>query len=302
MRFLECVCHKVVPGELWGSSQNKRTFLHNLAKFVRLHRGEKFSLGQMMVGIKVSSCGWLKLKGSEGRHVPLTDSLKQQQLLAQFIWWFVTQYLMPILKSFFYITESGTHRQRIFYYRKPVWAKIQQFGVNKFCGKFFKPLKTKEAKSLFCTKSSLGFAALRFIPKSSTVRPITNMRHCPPSKEPTNAQKQQSINRKLQNLFEVLKFEKEQNPKGLGTTLFGSDDLYQVLKPYAERIRNYLEGRPLYFVHVDVSHCYESIPHQKLFDIMKEVLKEEEYLIRRFSLLRMSAEKVYRLVYASGLF
>ena len=294
MRFLECICHKVVPNELWGSSKNKRAFLRNLAKFVRLHHGEKFSLAQMMKGIKISNCEWLKMKGGKSKHVPLSDSLKQQQLLAQFIWWFVTQYLTPLLKSFFYITESGTHRQRIFYYRKPVWAKIQQFGINTFCGEFFKPLKTREAEKLLANKSSLGFSPLRFIPKTSTVRPITNMRHCPTNRQPINAQKQQSINRKLQNLFEVLKFEKEQNPKSLGATLFGSDDLYQVLRPFAERARTCLEGKPLFFVHVDVRHCYESIPHQKLFDIMKEVLQEEEYLIRRFALLRMSSGKVHR--------
>ena len=122
------------------------------------------------------------------------------------------------------------------------------------------------------------------------MRPITNMRHCPVS----NAQKQQSVNRKLQNLFEVLKFEKERNPNSLGATLFGSDDLYKVLKPFAKRIRECSEERPLHFVHVDVSHCYESIPHGKLFEILKEVFEEEEYLIRRFTLLRMSAGKVLR--------
>ena len=80
----------------------------------------------------------------------------------------------------------------------------------------------------------------------------------------------------------------------MGATLFGTDDLYRALKPFAISVRSRLEGKPLYFVHVDVSHCYESILHQKLFDTMKEVLEEEEYLIRRFALLRMSGGKVYR--------
>lgn len=242
----------------------------------------------------MSSCEWLKQKGSEKKCVPLSDSLKQQELLTQFIWWFVTQYLMLLLKTFFYITESGTHRQKVFFYRKPVWEKIHRFGLNAFCGEFFKPLKTKEAEELLRRPSSLGFSLLRFIPKRSTVRPITNMRHCPTKKEPNTTQKQQSVNMKLQNLFEVLKFEKKQNPKSLGATLFGADDFYQTLKPFVARVRADLERRPLYFLHVDVSHCYESILHHKLYDVIKEVLQEEEYLIRRFALVRMSAGKVYR--------
>lgn len=279
---------------MWGSSENKAMFLRNLAKFVRLHRAETFTLGQLMAGIKISSCRWLKDKGTLKSHIPLYDSLKQQQLLAQFIWWLVTKYLMVILKTFFYITESGTHRQRVFYYRKAVWKKIHRFGLNTFCGEFFKPLKAKEADKLLRRPSSLGFSLLRFVPKSSTVRPITNMRHCPKIKEPINAQKQQSVNWKLQNVFEVLKFEKERNPKSLGATLFGTDDLYRALKPFVARVRTGSERRPLYFVHVDVKNCYESILHQKLFDVIKQVLVEEEYLIRRFSLLRVSAGKVYR--------
>ena len=247
-----------------------------------------------MAGIKVSSCEWLKEKGSVKRHIPLSDSLKHQELLAQFIWWLVTKYLMVIVKTFFYVTESGTHRQRVFYYRKPVWRKIHRFGLNTFCGEFFKPLKTKEADELIRRPSSLGFSLLRFVPKSSTVRPITNMRHCPTIKEPINAQKPQSVNWKLQNVFEVLKFEKQRNPKSLCSTLFGADDLFRALKPFVARVRTSLEGRPLYFVHVDVKNCYESILHQKLFEIIKQMLEEEEYLIRRFSLLRMSGGKVYR--------
>ncbi|KAL9972745.1 hypothetical protein ACROYT_G019110 [Oculina patagonica] len=294
VRFVQCICHKVVPKELWGSPENKATFLRNVAKFIRLHRAETFTLGQLTAGIKVSRCEWLNEKGTEKKHIPLTDSLKQQELLAQFIWWFVTKYLMPVLKAFFYITESGTHRQRVFFYRKAVWKKIHQFGLNTFCGEFFKPLKTTEANKLLRRQSSLGFSLLRFVPKSLTVRPITNMRHCPSKELATPARKQQSVNMKLQNLFEVLKYEKERNPKSLGATLFGADDFYQALKPFVARVRASLEKRPLYFVHVDVSHCYESILHQKLFDIIKEVLQEEEYLIRRFALLRMSAGKVYR--------
>lgn len=167
MNFLKCVCSKVVPNDLWGSFQNKRTFFKNLAKFVKLHKGEKFSLGQMMTGIKISSCKWLKTEECTGKRISPSYSLMEQRLLAKFIWWLVTRYLIPLLKGFFYITESGVHRQRVFYYRKPVWEKIQQFGMNMFCNEFFKPLKTKEAEELLHSKSSLGFSPLRYVALTS---------------------------------------------------------------------------------------------------------------------------------------
>ena len=294
-RLLQSICHKVVLRELWGSPENKKAFFRNLGKFVRLHRGEKFSLSQMMTGIKISRFEWLKTKltGKGTQKIPLSESFKQQELLAKFIWWFVTQYLMVLLKSFFYITEGVTHRQKVFFYRKPVWKDIHQFGLKTFSSKFFKALTSKEAEKLLVEKSCLGYSLLRFLPKSSTVRPITNMRHYLPQKD-VNGQKQQSVNRKLKNLFEVLKFEKERNPVNLGAALLGVDDLYKVLKCFVERQHSCQEKKPLYFVRADVNHCYESIVQQKLFEVMEDVLEEEEYLIRRFALLRMSAGKVHR--------
>ena len=101
MSFLKCVCNKVVPKDLWGSCQNKGTFFKNLAKFVQLHKGEKFSLGQMMTGIKISSCKWLKTEESTGKQISPSYSLMKEQLLAKFIWWLVTRYIIPLLKSFF---------------------------------------------------------------------------------------------------------------------------------------------------------------------------------------------------------
>lgn len=33
-------------------------------------------------------------------------------------------------QGFFYVTESANHRNRVFYYRKPVWRRIRQLAVK----------------------------------------------------------------------------------------------------------------------------------------------------------------------------
>lgn len=222
-----------------------------------------------MVGIKVFSCKWLKDKGSENKYILFFGFLKQQEFFVQFFWWFVVKYFMVVFKIFFYIMESGIYCQRVFYYRKLVWRKIYCFGLNVFCGEFFKLLKIKEVEEFFGWLFFLGFFLLRFILKSFIVCFIINMWYCLMIKELINVQKLQLVNWKLQNVFEIFKFEKECNLKSLGFILFGIDDFYRVLKLFVICVCISLEGRFLYFVYVDVKNCYEFILYQKFFDIIK---------------------------------
>jgi telomerase reverse transcriptase len=32
--------------------------------------------------------------------------------------------VVPLLRDHFYVTETEAHRQRVFYFRKPIWAAI----------------------------------------------------------------------------------------------------------------------------------------------------------------------------------
>ena len=39
-------------------------------------------------------------------------------------------YVVQLLRSFFYITESTFQKNRLFFYRKSVWRKLQSIGVR----------------------------------------------------------------------------------------------------------------------------------------------------------------------------
>ena len=247
-------------------------------------------MSQMTQGIKIGTCVWLRSEKTAERHVPLSESLTQKRYLDKFIWWLVTRYLMVILKSFFYITESGLRRNHIFYYRKPVWKKIHEFGLKSLKGKVLQPLTKEAAMAQLSRGESLGYSFLRFVPKAASVRPIVNMRH----REMSKSGRPISINMKLQNLFEVMKFEKDRNVAPLGSAMLGVDDLYKVLKPFINKRRLHSDGNPLYFVRVDISGCYDSIVQQKLYSIMDNVLEEEEYLLRRFTVMTLQGGSVHR--------
>lgn len=39
-------------------------------------------------------------------------------------------YVVELLRSFFYITETTFQKNQLFFYRKSVWSKLQSIGVR----------------------------------------------------------------------------------------------------------------------------------------------------------------------------
>ena len=295
VRFLVAVCNRVIPKELWGSSHNKRAFDNNLKSLINLNKGEKYSLGQMVNGIKTNDCKWLRSDGGQSKGTSLSEAEKQREVLYKWIWWLVRHYIMVILKSFFYITENAGQTREIFFYRKPVWKIIHDFGVSAMKSDLLKPLSTEEATEILSSNSSLGYSYMRFLPKVQNVRPIINMKH-QPSGTISSQKTQASINSRLRNLFEIIKYEKSKEPLSSDSTVFGSDDVYQALRLFHLKRKERQDEGTLYMVHVDISKCFDSIPLDKLYGIMEGILEEEEYLVRRYVAIKSmnnAARKVF---------
>ena len=241
-------------------------------------------MAQMMTGIQVSQCSWLKSYSDGSRSTPLSESLKQKEILGQFVWWLVCKYLMVILKSFFYITETQMNRNKVVYFRQPVWLKIFQYGQESLENSIAIQSDTQKIMK----NSPREFCLLRFVPKARKVRPIINMKHgCIAS----DADGMQSVpvNWKFNDTFKILTFEKENNPTALGSSLFGTDDLYKKLRKFIIKRQDTNDSRLLFFAHVDITDCYESIIQDKLCDIMDSVLQEDQYYIRQFHAMRISS-------------
>ncbi|KAK3745334.1 hypothetical protein QZH41_018897, partial [Actinostola sp. cb2023] len=289
-RFVKAVFNRVVPKELWGTEKNKRAFYKNLDGFIKLKKSERFSLGQTVDRMKIACCDWVKLSGNEKQSTPLSESEKQKEVLYKWIWWLVRCYIMVILKSFFYITEGASQSKEIFFYRKPVWKIIQEFGIKTVKNTLLRPISKEDAASLLDSNASLGYSFMRFIPKASKVRPIINMRMRPEAKK--GKKFQLSINSKLRNVFEIIKFENARKTLRVNSTVFGVDDVYKALKSFITKRETCNDSRPLCLVHVDINRCFDSILLDKLYRIMKAVFKEEEYIVRRFVVIKSSNDKV----------
>lgn len=178
----------------------------------------------------------------------------------------------------------------------------------------------------------LGFSYVRLLPKDTGVRPIVNLRRRAIQMgvgrfvlsvlksanasllQPRGAMELgRSINSLLENLFQVLNFEKvryspdirrwreltrrRQNRDSalLGASVLGPNEIYDKIKSFKLKLlgggktmyafralatralgfRQFLFLRPkLYFVKVDVRACFDTIKQDKLLEIVDAILRE----------------------------
>ncbi|XP_076158262.1 telomerase reverse transcriptase isoform X1 [Alosa pseudoharengus] len=252
----ECLLY-VVPEELWGSEQNRALFLTRVKQLLRLGKFESLSLAHVMWRVKVRDCHWLGLKARV--HCP-SEHRYRKRLLGQFLAWLLDSYVLGLVKATFYVTESMGRKHALRFYRREVWNKLRNLAFREHQSKGqWQTLTPLEVASLPKTTVT---ARLRFIPKTHGMRPITRV----VGTDPVTKRFQRSV----KNLRDVLGVCVKSSPTLLGSTVWGRQDIHRVLKTTAQQQKT--KPTPLYFVKVDISGAYDSLPHDKLVRVVSEVL------------------------------
>ena len=118
------------------------------------------SVQNVMEGIRINQCKFVELKKGG------TSAFKKKKgLVTKFFVWLINVYFAPLLRNVFTITESKPGRNHLFYYRNDVWQKAQNAGVQEMA-KILTPLSEQQAKNFLASGKSLGYAPLRFTPKT----------------------------------------------------------------------------------------------------------------------------------------
>ncbi|XP_029445789.1 telomerase reverse transcriptase [Rhinatrema bivittatum] len=285
----ECL-HRVVPDKLWGSSHNKCRFLKNVKKLISMGKYDRLSLQELMWKMRVKDCSWLRL--NKGNHfVPASEHQLQEGILAKFLYWLMNTYVVQLLRSFFYITETMYQKNMLFFYRKSVWSKIQKIGLRKHFAKAkLRMISAKEVEAIQGQKSIPVTSRLRFIPKQDGLRPIVKTNSSVGAKnysKESQEKKVQHFNTRLKNLFSVLNYERMNRSSLLGSSVFGLDDIYRLWKQFALKVQETNAEIPcFYFVKTDVAGAYDTIPLDKLEDVVSNIIapkEENRYCIRRYA-------------------
>ncbi|MCJ8750133.1 hypothetical protein PDJAM_G00259100 [Pangasius djambal] len=271
----ECV-RFVIPDELWGSQHNMLQFLSRVRHFLRLGKFEKLSLSQVMWKIRVSDCRWL---GHKKSHCP-SEHRYREWIFGQFLLWMLKDFVIGLVKSLFYVTESVGHKHALRFYRRHIWARLQDQAFREHLSKGqWEELSSAEVASL--PKNTVT-SRIRFIPKTNGMRPITRLIST------GSAMQFQSSVRDLQNVLSVCVRER---PALLGSTVWGRQDIHRVLRSIIHT------HTPMYFVKVDVSGAYDSLPHSKLLEVVHDVLKPMEencFSLRHYAKVYTDSEQEIR--------
>ncbi|XP_064362812.1 telomerase reverse transcriptase isoform X3 [Dromaius novaehollandiae] len=302
--FVRQCLERVIPAELWGSNHNKCRFLKNVRAFISMGKFDKLSLRELMWKMRVNDCVWLRLV--KGDHfVPAYEHCFREELLAKFLYWLMDTYVVELLRSFFYITETMFQKNMLFYYRKLIWGKLQNIGIrNHFAKVHLRALSSEEFEAIHQKKNVPMASRLRFIPKPNGLRPIVKVSSVVEARAFSKESREKKVhhyNTQLKNLFSVLNYERTINTSFLGSSVFGKDDIFKIWKKFVTKVLQSDGEIPhFYYVKADVSRAYDTIPHNKLVEVISQILKPEKrtvYCIRRYAVIKITASGKARKFY-----
>ncbi|BGP56240.1 hypothetical protein JCM8202_005757 [Rhodotorula sphaerocarpa] len=284
---LECV-RDVIPRAFWGSEANRKLVESNVAKVLRYRRFESVSLHALLQGFSVLDCAWLgpQSASAAAQRTTPADMQKRHELLSEFMYWFFDSFILDLVKTAFYVTDSVTHHNRPLYFRQDDWNKLCAPLLKQLGDSVFEKVPLVEALALQ-KKRELGVSFVRLLPKETGVRPIVNLARRP-IKVSAGGRREvgQPINKVLQGVFDVLTFEAKRKPHLVGSLVADPQDIYSKLRHFKRDLltRHGGDNLPeLYFVKVDVRACYDTIQQDKLLDIVEDVLEETVYWIQRYT-------------------
>ncbi|XP_061135429.1 telomerase reverse transcriptase isoform X2 [Syngnathus typhle] len=253
----ECLC-AVVPLELWGSAGNRSCFLARVRGFLRSGKFDKLSVAELLWKMKVNDCDWLKI--SKKGWVPPSELSYRTRVLGQLLAWLLDGYVVDLVRACFYVTEGVGQKNALRFYRHDVWDRLQELAFRSYISKGqLEELTSSEVTSL---PKSTVISRLRFIPKTDSMRPIMRVLG--------QDTKSKAYRKDIRNLKDVLQACVQTNPSLLGSTVWDMTEIHKVLSTLLPDRKEHI--RKLYFVKMDVSGAYESLPHKKLLHMVREVL------------------------------
>ena len=148
--------------------------LHDILQGYQVKYRDALSPRTMLIGKQLKKCDWLALPTSKSEPMSLPDSKKRMELLSEFLLWLFESFVIPVISSHFYVTETGITQNRVFYFRHDVWKELCEPALEKLKLHSFEPVSAEIAQSMLASRK-LGCAKIRFQPKHHGLRVIMNL-------------------------------------------------------------------------------------------------------------------------------
>lgn len=186
--FVKSVMNKVIPKAFWGSDHNKSLIYDYVDRFIRLRRNDKCSLHDAIQGLKVNDMTWTMdpelleqqrnpqpTNKKKKPKTPATEFQTRTRLAQQFVYWLFDGFIMPLIKTTFYVTETVPHRHKVFYFRQDTWFRLTQPALESLGNTLFQKIEMNDAVNTLVNRQ-MGYSFVRLLPKENGVRPIMNLK------------------------------------------------------------------------------------------------------------------------------
>ena len=276
VQFVWACIARLVPRSIWGCDENFATGRKMVHSFVRLLRFDEFDIGPWVAKWKMKPCTWIP------RTAAATQFVAHQKMVRQWLLWMMNELVIPLVRNHFYVTESAVYRNKIFFYRKPLWKQIVDADMaQRVDDGMYRSLSDDEAKNLLRQTGSLPESRLRLLPKASGMRAISNLSF-------RGGNGDDSANFLLKPTFEALRWELFHNGKKhlLGSSVFNLGEAHTRILPFVEWFRRQCDTKRLFFVSVDVKSSFDTINQAKLCNILfgeERILEKERYVLQRYT-------------------
>ncbi|KAI9796320.1 MAG: hypothetical protein M1833_006405 [Piccolia ochrophora] len=283
---------RVFPEAFWDSaaacSTNRALLLRKVDQFLRLRRFESLTLHDIIQSFKSTTAPW-----TEACEVDDRDTRPERQVrretLSGLIFYVFNSFLIPLIRSNFYVTESNMHGNQLFYFRHDVWRLFSEPIITSLKEVMFEEIGMDHARATLHTRP-FGFSHIRLLPKAQGARPILNLRCRVTGSSRGTALQRRSINSVLAPVHTMLNYESSLRPERLGSSLFSVGDMYPRLKKFKLRLKQTGVSQPVYFAKVDVQSCFDTIPQHSIIPLLQSISSEEEYRLHRHSEVRLPTD------------
>ena len=310
--FVWAVIRRIVPYQLLGGKAGCSALRRLVCRLCCLRRRDPLTLHAAMQRLPTRAWKALRPHGCAPAHESPASGAAQSRRVAKLVRWLVGTLALPLLRSHFYVTEGEATSGRVFFYRKPVWARLRAQALKGALRDSYAPVPLRRAAQLLRTRT-LGFASLRLLPKRSGVlRPIANLGREQVLRAPTPRSRLRglglgvaaraaplrfkSVNAELAPALAALRSETARQPALLGASVFDYTNLYKRLAPFIRSLRIHPAqpdaddaATPLalrqrvYVVAVDISRAFDTLPLPALSALAERLLGAPQYSVLRYS-------------------
>jgi hypothetical protein len=290
--FLGAVLRRVFPREFWGCEANFLSIVSSVYVFVHLRRKERLSNKILMHGYRVTRMKWLcplSTQKKNGRQRSSHEATTKLTLTV--LRWLFQGYIIPLLRTNFYVTETEFSGRIVHYYRRPMWSYFRSLSLTKMVrGNHFQQLSFPTARSLL-TEHRMGLSRLRLLPKATGFRPIAHLSrkqgvHFLWDKDEVPPLRFLPTNVILNEVLDVLRFECDSRERPFGAGISSFACFYPKYREYISRLRQKYarDDLRLFFASVDIEKCFDRINQELLLQFVESLISHNCYIVQQLKL------------------